>query len=250
MGSEMTTVAIIQARTGSTRLPRKVLLPLLGEPILSRVIRRVARAGSLDRVVVATTTLPEDDVIVALCGREGTRASRGSPDDLLDRYLQTASASDADVIVRITSDCPLIDPDVIDVAVESFRLEGVDYASTGLEPRTYPRGLDVEVIARPALERAWREDHDPAWREHATPYLYRHPELFRVLRLDTEEPHPDLRWSVDTPEDYELVRRIYDWFGRDDFGWREVVDLMAERPEWADINRHVVQKVVPPGSPS
>lgn len=243
----MRTVAIIQARTGSTRLPGKVLLPLLGEPMLVRVIRRVARARSLDDVLLATTTLPEDDVIVDLGLREEVAVTRGSADDLLDRYVAAARESAADTIIRITSDCPVIDPDVIDAAIDRFTDAGVDYASTGLEPRTYPRGLDVEVVTRDALERAWREDTEPAWREHATPYIYRHPKDFRLLALGVREGIAHHRWSVDTGEDYELMRRIYEVFGRDDFGWLEVLSLVEAHPEWQDLNRHVVQKSVPPG---
>jgi len=239
-------VAIIQARMGSTRLPGKVMLPLLGEPILTRVLRRTARARTLDDVVVATTTLPEDDAIVALVEAEGRPVVRGSETDLLDRYLQAARAHDADAIVRVTSDCPLIDPDVIDRTVLAFRAGDVDYASNALEPRTYPRGLDVEVIARAALERAGREDRDPAWREHATPFIYRHPESFRLLRVAAGDDHADQRWSVGTPEDFALVERIYDAIGRDDFGWREALAVVAAHPSWVAVNRHVAQKVVPP----
>jgi spore coat polysaccharide biosynthesis protein SpsF len=214
--------------------------------MLARVIRRVSRSRSLDKVMVATTTLAEDDVIVELGTRENVAVTRGSADDLLDRYMAAARSSEADTIVRITSDCPVIDPDVIDAAIEAFTAAGVDYASTGLEPRTYPRGVDVEVVTRDALERAWREDTEPAWREHATPYLYRHPELFRLLALGVDEGIAHHRWSVDTDEDYELVRRIYEAFGRDDFGWREVLALVEAHPDWQDLNRHVVQKSVPP----
>jgi spore coat polysaccharide biosynthesis protein SpsF len=214
--------------------------------MLVRVIRRVARARSLDSIVLATTTLSEDDVIVELGRREDVAVTRGSAHDLLDRYIAAARESVADTIVRITSDCPLIDPDVIDAAVGAFRDAAVDYASTGLEPRTYPRGLDVEVMTRDALERAWREDTEPAWREHVTPYIYRHPERFRLLPVGTDPGLAHHRWSVDTAEDYELVRRIYDAFGRDDFGWREALALVEAHPDWQDLNRHVVQKSVPP----
>lgn len=239
------TVAIIQARMGSTRLPGKVLLPLLGEPMLSRVVARVARATRLDEVVVAITSTPSDDVIEKLGRDEGWSVVRGSETDLLDRYVMAARAHRADVVVRITSDCPLIDPAVIDRTISAFAGRPCDYASTAMEPRTYPRGLDVEVASMPALERAWREDRDPAWREHATPYLYRHPELFRTLRVPAEDDRSEHRWSVDTPEDYELVRRIYDAIGRDDFTWREALAVVEAHSDWMDLNRHVVQKTVP-----
>ncbi|HEV8698336.1 MAG TPA: glycosyltransferase family protein [Candidatus Limnocylindrales bacterium] len=244
------TVAIIQARMGSERLPGKVLLPLLGEPMLTRVVRRTARAGRLDEVVVATTDQPADDAIVELADREGWHVVRGSAHDLLDRYVVAARAHDAEVIVRITSDCPLIDPEVIDRTIAAFDAADVDYASNSLEPRTFPRGLDVEVVSRAALERAWREDADPAWREHATPYVYRHPEAFRVLAVRSEDDQSEQRWSVDTPEDYELVRRIYEAIGRDDFGWREALAVVVAHPDWAALNRHIVQKPLPPAGRS
>lgn len=238
-------VAIVQARTGSTRLPGKVLLPLLGTPMLSMVMRRAARARSVDEVVVATTELSADDSIVELARREGWRYERGSETDLLDRYVQAARANDAAVVVRITSDCPLIDPVLIDEAVGAFSGAGVDYASNTLEPRTYPRGLDVEVVTADALERAWREDDNPALREHATPYLYRHPERFRLLRVPGPEDHSDRRWSVDTRDDYDLVRSIFEAFQRDDFSWREALELVERNPAWGASNWHVPQKIVP-----
>jgi spore coat polysaccharide biosynthesis protein SpsF len=242
----MRTVAIVQARTGSTRLPGKVLLPLLGAPMLAWVVRRATRARSLDAVVVATTVDPSDDPIHDLARREGWPVVRGSVDDLLDRYMTAARDHRADVVVRITADCPLIDPAVIDLTVDAFHAGDWDYASNSLEPRTFPRGLDVEVIAREALDRAWRDDTDPAWREHATPYIYRHPELFRILAVTAAENHADQRWSVDTPEDYELVRRIYEAIGRDDFTWLEALAVVEAHPDWMELNRDVVQKVVPP----
>jgi len=239
-------VAIVQARVGSTRLPRKVLLPLIGEPILALVMRRVARARMVDEVVVATTTLPEDEEVVDLAVAHGWPVERGSEADLLERYLAAARSHDAAIIVRITSDCPLIDPEVIDRVIGAFKASDVDYASNVIPPRSYPRGLDVEVIARTALERAGREDHDPAWREHVTPYLYRHPERFRLVRVAADDDHSDQRWSVDTPEDYELLRRIYDALGRDDATWREALAVVDANPSWGMLNRAVVQKLVPP----
>ena len=239
------TVAIIQARMGSTRLPGKTLLPLLGEPMLTRVVRRVQRATTVDAVVVATTRRPADDVLVELAATEAWPIVRGSERDLLSRYLDAARLHEAGTIVRITSDCPLIDPGLIDDVVRGFRAADVDYASNTLPPRTYPRGLDVEVLTREALEIAGREDTDPAWREHATPFLYRHPERFRLLRVPSDEERSDVRWSVDTLADFEVARRIYEALGRDDFSWREAL-AVSDAEVLESLNRHVEQKAVPP----
>jgi len=241
----MRTVAVIQARTGSTRLPGKVLRPLLGEPLLSHVVRRTARAASVDQVVVATTTLADDQPIVDLCAAEGWSVVRGSEADLLDRYLLAARSEQADRVVRITSDCPLIDPDLIDDVVAGLVREGADYASNSLEPRTYPRGLDVEAMTTAALEAADVRDHDPASREHATPWLRTHPDEFRLVRVAADVDHSEHRWTVDTPEDYELVRRIYDAIGHDRFGWLEALAVVEAHPDWSDLNRHVLQKPAP-----
>jgi spore coat polysaccharide biosynthesis protein SpsF len=211
------------------------------------VVRRVSRASRLDATVVATTTASSDDAIVELAEREGWLVDRGSETDLLDRYVQVARAHAATRVVRITSDCPLIDPDLINDVVALLDDREVDYASNSLEPRTYPRGLDVEAMTITALELAWREDHDPRSREHATPYIYRHPERFRLRRLASPVDLSAHRWTVDTPEDFELIRRIYERFGRDDFSWREVLTEIEAQPAWSDVNRHVSQKPLPPG---
>jgi len=240
------TVAIIQARTGSTRLPGKVLEPLLGAPLLARVVERTRRARTVDEVVVATTRLAADDAIEALAQASGWAIVRGSETDLLDRYLAAARAHAAEVVVRITSDCPLIDPALVDDVVRARAASGADYAGNSLAPRTYPRGLEVEAMTRETLERAGAEDTDPAWREHATPYIYRHPELFRLARVASPEDLSDHRWCVDTPADLDLVRRIYGALGNDRFGWREALDVVRAHPDWARINRDVEQKTVPP----
>jgi spore coat polysaccharide biosynthesis protein SpsF len=239
------TLAIIQARTGSTRLPGKVMLPLLGEPVLEHVVRRVGLAKRIDGVVVATTTLSGDDPIAALGAARGWAVTRGSESDLLDRYLQAARAHHADRVVRITSDCPLIDPGLIDEVVSALDAPGIDYAGNSLEPRTLPRGLDVEAVWLTALERADALDRDPASREHATPYLYRHPDQFRLERVPWPIDLSHHRWTLDTPEDFELIHRIYEAFGRDDFGWLEVLDLLDANPEWLRLNQHIRQKRVP-----
>ena len=242
----MKTVAIVQARMGSTRLPGKVLQDLAGEPILARVVNRTCRAKTLQEVVIATTTNTVDDVIVKLCEARGWSWFRGSEEDVLDRYYHAAKKYQADFIVRITSDCPLIDPEVIDHVVQEFleRQPEVDYASNTWPRRTFPRGLDTEVMRMDVLERAWREDRNPAWREHVTPYIYRNPDRFRIHNVVSPVDYSAMRWTVDTQEDLAFVRKIYDYFGHDRFSWREVLKVLEEHPEWVEINRYVQQKVV------
>jgi spore coat polysaccharide biosynthesis protein SpsF len=236
------TTAIIQARMSSTRLPGKVLLDLAGEPMLARVVARTKRAKTIDRTIVATTVEPEDEPIVALCRARGWAVSRGSRDDVLDRYYQAAVADGADPIVRITSDCPLIDPEVIDRVVEHLTT-GVDYASNINPRRTFPRGLDVEAFTFASLAAAWQDASDTSSREHVTPFLYRHPERFRIALVESERPEAaDHRWSVDTPEDYELMRRILAHFGDQEFGWLDVLKLLDGHPDWIELNRHIAQK--------
>ena len=238
-------VAIIQARMGSTRLPGKVMLPLLGKPVLTHVVRRVERARMLDSVVVATTTSCGDDPIVTLGASEGWAVTRGSEQDVLDRYFAAALAHEATHVVRITSDCPLADPTVIDDVVTELLASSADYVSNSLEPRTFPRGLDVEAMTFAALQRAHVEDIAPATREHATPYIYRHPEMFRLEAIRLPVDLSAHRWTLDTPEDYELIRHLYDALGRDDFGWRDALAVAETHPEWSAVNRHVPQKIVP-----
>jgi spore coat polysaccharide biosynthesis protein SpsF len=238
------TVAILQARTGSQRLPGKVLRPLLGEPLMARVVERARRAETLDEVVVATTTLPGDDAIETLARERGWPLFRGSPGDLTDRYYQTALRHGATTVVRVTCDCPMIDPEVLDRTVRLFRDSGADYACNGLPPRTFPRGLDTEAFTFAALERAWREDKNPAWREHATPYLYRHPELFKLAGLVNEKDYSGHRWTVDTPEDLAFVTKVYEAFGHDRFTWTEALALLEKHPDWLEINRTIAQKEV------
>jgi spore coat polysaccharide biosynthesis protein SpsF len=234
------TVAVIQARMGSSRLPGKVLADLGGKPMLERVVRRVERARALDHVVVATSTDPRDEVIVHACERLGVASFRGSEDDVLDRYYAAARASSADVVVRVTSDCPLIEGEVIDRVVATRRDAGADYASNSLV-RTYPRGLDAEAFTFGALGVAWREAREPYERVHATPYLYRHPELFKLVNVAHDEDESAHRWTVDTPEDLDLVRHLFAR-GDGDPSWRRLLEVVAREGRLADINRHVKQK--------
>ena len=242
----MRVVAIIQARMSSTRLPDKVLLDLAGEPMLARCLNRTSHAQTLDEVVVATTVQPADEAIVHLCAERGWPCFRGSEEDVLDRYYRAAVTHQADVVVRITSDCPLIEPEIVDRVVQEFLdlQPGVDYACNVLPRRTFPRGLDTEVMRFDVLEQACREDDNPAWREHVTPYIQRNPDLFRIHGVMNEVDYSHMRWTVDTPEDLAFVRRIYEHFGHDRFSWREVLAVLEEHPEWLKINQHIQQKVV------
>lgn len=241
MAAEPRVVAIIQARLGSTRLPGKALADIGGLSMLARVVRRVGRASRLNLVTVATTSEPADAAIVEECDRLGVPVTRGSQDDVLDRYYQAAQIHQADVVVRITSDCPLIDPELIDALVGAFLADGPDYAGNFIE-RRYPRGLDAEVFSFAALERAWREANAEYERAHVTPYIYQHPEAFRLLSVPGTEDHSRHRWTVDTPEDLTFARAVYARFADDSFGWREVLALVEAEPELAAINAHVEQK--------
>lgn len=242
----MRVVAVIQAHMGSTRLPGKVLKDINGEPMLACVVNRARRALMLDAVVIATTVKLADNTIVDLCGEHNWYYSRGSEEDVLDRYYRAAMEYKADVVVRITSDCPLIDPEIIDLVIREFLVQkDLDYASNTLPPRTFPRGLDVEVMTFEALAKAWREDHNPAWREHVTPYIYRHPENFKLYAVRNDADYSYMRWTVDTEEDLEFVRKIYRHFGHDRFSWHDVVGVLSYHPEWLAINQHIVQKEVP-----
>jgi spore coat polysaccharide biosynthesis protein SpsF len=236
-------VGIVQARLGSTRLPGKVLQDIAGRPMLARVMHRLGQAASLDARAVATSHLAQDDPIAELCLREHFRCFRGEPHDLLDRYYRAALELEADVVVRVTADCPLLDPELVDQTVQAFQEADppADFAANRLpRRRTYPIGLDTEVCSRSALEQAWREAVEPHQREHVMPFLYEHPERFRTLLLDHEEDLGSLRWTVDTLEDLAFVREVYARMApREDFGWLEVLELVRGHPEVAALNAHV-----------
>jgi spore coat polysaccharide biosynthesis protein SpsF len=243
----MKIVAIVQARMGSSRLPRKVLKDLGGATVLDRVLNRLGRSRLIQELLVATTIEPADDAIVEHCERGGRKVFRGSEQDVLDRYYRAAKYTNADVVVRITSDCPVIDPQVTDATIRAFLDQRADYASN-IRVRTYPRGLDTEVMTMQALERAWRESTKAYQREHVTPYISENPGEFKLHGIENDVDCSLHRWTVDTPEDLRLLRTIYGRFGgRDDFGWRAVLKLVESDPSLADINRHIVQKAVHEG---
>jgi spore coat polysaccharide biosynthesis protein SpsF len=239
-------IAIVQARMGSRRLPGKVLQAIAGQPMLALVVERAGRATTLDGVVVATTTDSGDDPVAELCAARGYPCYRGSAQDVLDRYYQAAHAYEAEVVVRLTGDCPLIDPGVIDRTVQAFLQAGVDFAANRLPPpwkRTYPIGLDTEVCTIHALSRAWREAHLPHHREHVMPYLYEEQGRFQVLVVESEQDHGGMRWAVDTPEDLALVRQVYAHLeSQPDFTWEQVLGLFEQHPELNRVNAGVRHK--------
>jgi spore coat polysaccharide biosynthesis protein SpsF len=231
---------------GSTRLPGKVLMDLAGDTMLARVICRTRSAETINEVVIATTDKAVDDAIVGLCTERGWRCFRGSESDVLDRYYHAAREHKGDVIVRITSDCPLIEPEIVDRVVTAFMecQPSIDYACNIFPHRSYPRGLDVEVMGLDVLERVWRVDLNPTWREHVTTYIQRNPEIFQIYGMVNKVDYSHMRWTVDTPEDLALVRRIYEHFNHDHFSWRDVLSLLEKRSYWLEINQRVVQKTV------
>lgn len=238
----MNIVTIIQARFGSTRLPGKVLLDIAGRPMLEHVVRRAQRSEVARQTVVATTTLRRDDVIVELCRSLGVPTYRGSEEDVIDRYYGAARRFQAEAVVRVTADCPLLDAAVMDRVLTAFLENRPDYASNTLV-RTYPRGLDTEVFTRAALEAAWREASVKEHRVHVTPYMYLTPGRFRTFSVEDSPDYSDLRLTVDTEEDLELVRQVYEHLGREGrFTWMDVVDLMRREPALAAVNAHIEQK--------
>jgi len=243
----MRVIAIVQARMGSTRLPGKVLRQLGGQTVISRVIERVRRFSLIDDLLIATTTDPADDAIVKEAGRCGVQVFRGSEDDVVERYYRAACQARADVVVRITSDCPLIDPEVSDYTIQRFLEERPDYASNALE-RTYPRGLDTEVVMFSALERAWKEASEPYQRAHVMPYLYQNPDKFRLLSVKGEVDFSGYRWTLDTSEDLEFLQEVYERLDRaGGFTWRDVVRLLEREPALGEMNQHIRQKALHEG---
>jgi spore coat polysaccharide biosynthesis protein SpsF len=197
---------------GSSRLPGKTMMDLSGVPVLGRVLERVQAASSVEGIVVATTEAPLDDPIVIYCEAAGVPAFRGKELDVLDRFRSCASSVDADSIVRVTADCPLLVPDVVDFVVDSYRKrEGeIDYAGNVIPP-TFPDGLDVEVFSREALERAWKLAEDPLEREHVTLHFWRNTDRFRLLNVRCPVDRSSVRWTLDTQEDLEAIRAIFRW---------------------------------------
>jgi len=242
----MKTVAVIQARMGSTRLPGKVLEEIAGHPMLVWVAERTDRAELVDETVVATSEEPMDDSVADLCAKRGYPCVRGSAEDVLDRVYQAAVRHGADEVVRITADCPFIAPELIDLTLRTLRNGQFDFCATRLPPpwkRTYPIGQDVEVCTMTALKRAWKESELPRHREHVMPYFYDEEGRFKIRVLDHDEDLGHLRLTVDTPADLELVRHLAGLMkGRLDWSWLRIVDLCLDKPGLAAVNAHVAAK--------
>lgn len=242
----MKTVIIVQARMTSTRLPGKVLKLVLGKPLLEYQIERLKRVKLAHGVVIATTTNDTDQPILELCDCLFIPYIRGSEEDVLARYYEAAIAHQADVIVRVTSDCPLIDPVIIDRVIRSY-LEGagaLDYVSNVLQ-RTYPRGMDTEVFSFQALQEAYQESTAQPDREHVTPFINRRPERYCLSHVCDGVNNSQHRWTVDTPEDFELIRRILEaiYPVNPYFSMQDCLKLVDQHPELSQLNAHIEQKL-------
>ncbi len=228
----------------STRLPGKVLAPVLGKPVLVLILERLRRCRTLRRIVVATSDDPLDDAIQQACETQGVAVFRGSEEDVLDRLYRCARQFGMDAFTRFAADNPLVDPAVADHVIACFltRRHDVDYISNN-HPPTWPDGLEVEVLSVAALERAWREASRPFQREHATPYIWDHPEMFRTanVALPDDRLFQRTRWTLDCPEDYAFITRVYEalYPSSPAFGMPEILALLARRPELQRMNAHL-----------
>jgi len=240
-------VATIEARMTSSRLPGKVLMETAGKPLLELMIERLSRVPSLDGIVIATTVNQTDNPIANLAARLGIGCYRGSEDDVLQRVLDTARAFDADVIVETTGDCPLIDPDLVEICVQGYLDSGVDYASNVLQ-RTYPVGMDTQVFATDILADVASRTDDVNDHEHVSLYIYRHPEIYSLKNFPGPEEltHPEMGLTLDTQEDFDLIAKIFETLYPQNpkFGLADVLALVKRRPELLTINQNIRRKHV------
>lgn len=232
--------AVLQARVSSTRLPSKVIRPILGAPMLERQLERVNRSRLIEKLVVATSNEESDHPIAELCQRLGVDCFRGSLDDVLDRYYQAAKDYSPNIIVRLTGDCPLADPAVIDDGIEFFLNHSYDYVSNCVE-RTYPIGLDAEVFHFECLRQAWREARLPSEREHVTPFIRNHPERYAIGHFKNDIDLSRHRWTVDEPEDFKFVSAVYEALYPDNprFSMDDILNLLKKHPELTKFNYHI-----------
>ena len=230
-------IAILQARVSSTRLPGKVLKPILGKPMLQHQVERILKSKKIDKLVIATSNDSSDEAIYKLCKTIKIDCYRGSLDNVLDRFYWTAKRYNPTSIVRLTGDCPLIDPFFIDELINFYMDENCDYASNCLEP-TLPDGLDAEIFTFKALEKAWKEAELPSEREHVTPYINSNPDIFRVRSWKYKIDLSHMRWTVDEKEDFELVKKIYEQLYNTipDFNTDDILNLLKKYQDLTQIN--------------
>lgn len=243
----MKTCAIIEARMTSSRLPGKIVLPVLGRPLLELLIERLKRAQSLDGIIVATTSNPTDDIVEQLTKRIGVGCFRGSEDDVLGRVLGAAKKYHVDVIVEITGDCPLIDPEIVEKLIGIYHTGNYDYVSNVLKT-TYPVGMDTQIFSTAVLQKVAALTDDPVDHEHVSLYIYEHPELFSLYNVDSDLPekYQGIRLTLDTREDYELIKTIYEslYPKKPSFILKDILEFLDKREELLNINRHILQRKV------
>ena len=236
---------IIQARMGATRLPGKPLLKVKEKTLLEHLVSRLKQVKHPLTLIIATTQNDRDKSILELAKNLHISAYAGSEEDVLDRYLKTARHYDLDVIIRVTADCPLLDPELIDEAISRFLAPypEIDYFSNTIE-RTYPRGMDFEVFKRRTLEEAYIDAFFDEEREHVTPFIYRHPERFKLAQLRNPTDESQHRWTVDTTEDFELIKRLIESFQDDSYRLQDLLNVIQKNPDWSLLNQNVKQKTL------
>ena len=235
-------LAIIQARMGSTRLPNKVLLKLAGKTVLEHVVSRVKKSKFVDEVIVATTIDKKDLEIISHCASNGIRIFVGSETDVLDRYYQAARLLQPTNVIRITSDCPMIDPEIIDLIGRKHLEERADYTSNTID-ETYPDGLDAEVTSFEALKTAWEQATLNSEREHVTPFIKKNPGKFKLVSVENDTNLSHMRWTIDQPEDFEFLQRIFDrlYTANNDFRTKDVLNEIARDPDLLDVNKGIIR---------
>ncbi len=241
----MNNCVIIQARMTSTRLPGKIMLPVAGKSLLEHQIGRVLKSKKISNIIIATTINSTDDVVVKLCENLNVNYFRGSENDVLGRYYYAAEKYKASNVIRITSDCPLYSPLILDEMLEKYENSDVDYLSNTLT-RTYPRGLDTEIFTFKTLEKCFNESTEQIFREHVTSYIYKNPSIFKMKNYSGDVDNSYLRWTVDTAEDFELIKKIYDYFLplNPNFDYEDIMQAYQIYPEWKKINSHIEQKKI------
>ena len=243
----MKTVIVVQARMGSSRLPGKVLKKVLDKPLLAYLIERLDRCKLVDEVIIATSINEQDDVLERFCMENSVSCFRGSEDNVLERYYLAAKEAGASIVVRVTGDCPLIDPQIIDREIQFYldNMDNYDYVSMGL-PRSYPRGIEAEVFPFRVLEKMYIEADTQVQREHVTPYIYQNPHIFRLGNMPNNQDLSFHRWTVDQEEDFKLIETIISnlYPVKPEFTMDDILELFNEYPEWVEINAHVEQIII------